>query len=85
MVRNAYTLHRDEDDFGQPRCARPDVMDDTARDRLVSNVSGHLWNGVVEPVLTRAIYHWRNVDADLGARVAANLGFAQPVARRSVA
>jgi catalase len=85
MVRNAYTLHRDDDDFGQPGALVRDVMDDAARDRLVSNVSGHLSNGVVEPVLTRAIDYWRNVDADLGARVAANLGLAQPVARRSVA
>jgi catalase len=85
MVRNAYTLHRDDDDFGQPGALVRDVMDDAARDRLVSNVSGHLSNGAVDPVLTRAIDYWRNVDADLGARVAANLGFAQPVARRSVA
>jgi catalase len=31
------------------------VMDDAQRDRLVSNVVGHLLDGVTEPVLARAI------------------------------
>jgi hypothetical protein len=29
---------------------------------------------VVEPVLSRALTYWHNVDADLGARIAAKLG-----------
>ncbi len=46
------------------------VLDDAARERLVGNISGHLKQDVVEPVLSRAIEYWRNVDPDLGARVA---------------
>ncbi|MFD2015882.1 hypothetical protein ACFSJQ_09225 [Vibrio olivae] len=34
-------------------------MDDSARDRLVSNVSGHLLNGVTQPVLERAFEYWK--------------------------
>ena len=38
-------------------------MDEGQRDRLVSNVVGHLKNGVSEPVLQRAFEYWRNVDS----------------------
>jgi catalase len=44
-------------------------MDDAARDRLVSNIVGHLLNGVTEPVLVRAFQYWTNVDQNLGERV----------------
>ena len=45
------------------------VLDDAARDRLVGNIAGHLLNGVSEPILVKAFDYWKNVDADLGARV----------------
>ena len=44
-------------------------MDDGARDRLVSNIAGHLLDGVTEPVLKRAFEYWSNVDKNLGDRV----------------
>ena len=47
-----------------------EVLDDAARDRLVSNIVGHLKKGVSQPVLERAFEYWRNVDKDLGDRVA---------------
>ncbi len=47
-----------------------EVLDDAARDRLVDNIVGHLLNGVSEAVLERAFTYWRNVDKDLGDRVA---------------
>jgi catalase len=77
IIRNAYTLHSEDDDFGQPGTLYRDVLDDAARARLVANVAGHLANGVVEPVLSRALTYWRNVDADLGARIAGVLGVAE--------
>jgi len=46
------------------------VFDDGARDRLVGNVAGHLRNGVSEPVLQRAFEYWRNVDKQIGDRIA---------------
>ena len=46
-----------------------EVLDDAARDRLVSNITGHLLNGVTEPVLERAFWYWKNVDQTLGERV----------------
>ncbi|QDU91743.1 Catalase [Pirellulimonas nuda] len=70
MVRAAYTLRKDDDDFGQPGTLVREVMDDAARDRLVANVSGHLKGGVSEPVLQRAFEYWRNVDKGIGDRIA---------------
>ncbi|MCF3963237.1 catalase [Streptomyces fuscigenes] len=70
MVREAYTPHREDDDFGQPGTMVREVLDDAQRDRLVSNVSGHLLQGVTKPVLERAIQYWRNIDAGVGDRIA---------------
>ena len=49
MVRKAYTLHAEDDDWGQPGTLVRDVLDDAARTRLVSNIVGHLKNGVSAP------------------------------------
>ncbi|HUD92120.1 catalase [Sphingobium sp.] len=70
MVREAYTLRADDDDWSQPGTLVRDVMDDAARGRLVENVVGHLTDGVSEKVLQRAFQYWRNIDKDIGQRVA---------------
>jgi catalase len=69
MVRVASTLHAEDDDWGQAGTLVREVMDDAARDRLVSNTVGQLLNGVSEKVLQRAFWYLRNVDKDLGDRV----------------
>jgi catalase len=69
ILRSAYTLHPDDDDWGQPGTLVREVMDDAARDRLVSNVTGHLRNGVTEPVLERAFQYWKNVDKTVGDKI----------------
>jgi catalase len=69
MVRAAQTLHRDDDDWGQAGTLVREVLDDAARDRLVSNVVGHLSDGVTEPVLERAFEYWKNVDKTVGDRI----------------
>ncbi|MFE0047789.1 catalase [Streptomyces albireticuli] len=70
MVREAYKLHREDDDWGQPGTMVRQVLDDAARDRLVGNVSGHLKQGVSRPVLDRALQYWRNIDKKIGDRIA---------------
>ena len=70
FVRAAYTLRRDDDDFRQAGDLVRKVMDDAQRDRLVSNVVGHLKKGVSAPVLERAFDYWRKIDADVGERIA---------------
>ena len=69
MVRTAYTLRPEDDDWGQAGTLVRDVLDDAARARLVNNVVGHLLNGVSEPILLRAFEYWRNVDKNLGDRI----------------
>ena len=70
FIQAAYTLHRDDDDWSQARTLVRKVMADAARDRLVSNVVGHLKKGVSAPVLTRAFEFWRNIDQETGDRIA---------------
>lgn len=70
MVRKAYTLRKDDDDWSQAGILVRDVMDDAARERLVNNIAGHLKDGVTDLVLKRALEYWHNVDAELGDRVA---------------
>jgi hypothetical protein len=45
-MRTAYNLRAADDDWGQAGTLLRDVMDDAERERLVSNVAGHLRNGV---------------------------------------
>jgi len=69
LVRAAYVKHPEDDDWGQAGTLVRDVLDDAARDRLVSNIVGILLNGVTEPVLERAFWYLSNVDKNLGERV----------------
>jgi catalase len=69
MTRSASTLRLDDDDWGQAGTLVREVLDDDARDRLVSNAAGHLLDGVTEPVLLRAFQYWKNVDLSLGERI----------------
>jgi catalase len=73
MIRSAYSLHAEDDDWGQAGTMVRDVMDDPARARLVSNIVGHLLDGVSEPVLERAFEYWRNVDKNLGEKIEAGV------------
>ena len=69
FVRTAYTLRPADDDYSQANDLINKVMDDAARDRLVSNVVGHVSNGVEEPVLSRVFEYWRNIDETIGRRI----------------
>ena len=73
MVQQAYTLRRDDDDWGQAGTMVREVLDDAARKRLVNNIVGHLSNRVTEPVLLRAFDYWRNVDKSLGDQIEAGV------------
>ncbi|WP_327115672.1 catalase [Nocardia sp. NBC_01730] len=73
MVRAAYTVRKDDDDWGQPGTMVREVLDEAARRRLVDNIVGHLLGGVSASVLTRAFDYWRNVDKNLGDRVEAGV------------
>jgi catalase len=73
LMRTAAALHAEDDDFGQAGTLVREVLDDAARDRLVSNIAGHV-SKVTDPELRiRVLQYWSNVDATLGGRVAAAL------------
>jgi catalase len=69
MVRSAYTLHADDDDFGQAGTLVRRVWSDAQRDRFVDQVSGSLLGGVRAPVIKRAFEYWKKVDAASGQRI----------------
>jgi catalase len=69
MVRAAYVDHVEDDDWGQPGTMVREVLDDAARERLVSNVAGHLSDGVSDAVLARAFQYWKNIDRNIGERI----------------
>jgi catalase len=84
MVRQAYTLREDDDDFSQPRTMINEVFDDAARERFVENVAGHILGGVKDDTLPRVFEYWKNVDPEIGKRIeeAVYAGRANPVAPR---
>ena len=69
MVRSAYTLHAEDDDFGQPGTLVREVLGEAERDALVDQVAGSLLGGVRSPVLERAFEYWKNIDPDVGQRI----------------
>ena len=69
MVRAAYTLHAEDDDFGQARTLLTEVMDDAARDRLVDTVSGLLSGLRRDEVLQRAFEYWHSIDQTVGDHI----------------
>ena len=68
LVRSAYTLHAEDDDFGQAGDLVRHVWDDAQRDAFVETVSGAL-DGVTGEVLERAFWYWNSVDAETGKRI----------------
>jgi catalase len=69
MVRQAYTLREDDDDFAQAGALVRDVFDDEQRDRFVENVAGHVLGGVTEQTLPKVFAYWRSVDEEIGKRI----------------
>ena len=75
-MRSAHTLHAEDDDFGQAGTLYREVFNDGAKARLLETITGAV-GGVKSPgIKERAIQYWTNVDAELGAKLRANLGAA---------
>jgi catalase len=72
--RYAYDKHAEDDDFGQAGALVRQVMDDTDREHLVTNIIAHVKQGLQPEVQARVVEYWASVDADLGAQVAKGLG-----------
>jgi catalase len=74
IIRSAYSRHREDDDFGQPGTLYREVLSETDREHLAANIVGHASAGLDPEVTARVVEYWRQVDGDLGARVAKGLG-----------
>ena len=85
MMRSAYILHAEDDDFGQAGTLVREVWDDAARERFVDTVTGHLLGGVTGDVLEQAFIYWKNVDATTGARIEAHVRAAHAADEAGVA
>src|SRR5699024_378137 len=73
LVRAAYTLHSDDSDFIQPGILVREVFSDAQRDEFVETVAGSL-STVEEPVLSKALQYWKNVDTTIGERIELAVG-----------
>ena len=80
MVRAAYTLHAEDDDYGQANTLINEVMDDAQRERLVANVAGALRGVKRQEVLARAFEYWRNIDTIIGDKVRTATNLSNPPA-----
>jgi len=75
MVRTAYALRADDDDFGQPGTLVREVMSREDRDHLAANILGHASDpDVTAAMKPRIVQYWSNVDPGVGAAVAEGLG-----------
>ncbi|GAA2880582.1 catalase [Streptosporangium fragile] len=75
IIRSAYTLHREDDDYVQPRALWENVLSETDRAHLVSNVVGHASAPeVTAEMKKRVVEYWTNIHKDLGQGVARGLG-----------
>jgi catalase len=79
--RYAYELHAEDDDFDQAGTLVRDVMSDSDRKNLASNIAAHAGQGVSAEIQQRVIEYWTNVDLDLGEGIAAILGVGRKAAR----
>jgi catalase len=74
IMRAAYEVHKDDDDFIQPGTLYRQVMTPADRDHLAGNIVWHLSQEVERSIQERAVKNYLNpVDPSLGARVAKDL------------
>ncbi|MFD9941518.1 catalase [Nonomuraea sp. NPDC059023] len=75
IIRSAYTLHAEDDDYGQPRALWENVLSETDREHLVGNIVGHASAPeVTAEMKKRVVEYWSNVHKDLGQGVSQGLG-----------
>ncbi|GAA4286399.1 catalase [Georgenia daeguensis] len=71
MVRSAYALHAEDDDFRQAGTLVREVFDDAQRAQFVETVAGALAGVQHDVVLQNAFQYWKNVDQEIGDRIQA--------------
>ena len=71
MVRQAYTLRPEDDDYGQANTLINEVYDEAQRERLVDNVAGAASGVRSEDIRERVYQYWKNIDKAIGDRIEA--------------
>ena len=66
LVRSAYTLRADDDDFGQAGILYRDVFDDAAKARFQETLVGQAQAITRDVIRERFFQYWTNVDESLG-------------------
>ena len=74
MVRSAYTLHAEDDDFGQAGTLYRKTLSATEKEHLETNIIGHMSQDVERFIQERAVKLWYHVDQGLGEKIAQGLG-----------
>ncbi len=73
LVRSAYTLRADDDDFGQAGKLVREVFDDDQRKRLVETLVGQYNALKYEHVRERFLWYWHSIDPATGDRIQAQV------------
>jgi catalase len=68
MMRSAYTLHSEDDDFGQPGHLVRNVFTEEQRGLLVEQIVASL-DGVGSPVRENVFEYWTQIDPDVGLKI----------------
>ena len=77
FVYSAYTLRKDDDDFGQAGTLIRKVFDDGQRDRLVDTLVGQ-YNALTRPqVKERFLWYWNSIDKATVDHIKARIATAQ--------
>jgi catalase len=71
MVRSAYELHAEDDDFGQANTMINKVFDEAQRERLVANVTAAASGVQSEDIRERVYQYWKNIDKAIGDKIEA--------------
>ncbi|MFD4421215.1 catalase [Agromyces sp. NPDC058484] len=80
LVRTAYTLRADDDDFGQAGTLYREVYSAEAKARLLATLTGQGDAITVDAIRERFFQYWTNVDAGLGAALRSEVGSEQAAA-----
>ncbi len=73
LVRQAYTLHSEDDDFGQAGTLYREVFDASSRERFIATLIDQGSAITNAQVKQNFLAYWSQVDADLGAQLTAEL------------
>jgi catalase len=74
LTLSAHSLRSEDGDFVQAGTLYREVFDDGAKARLLETITGAVGGVKTPEIKERAIQYWTNVDAELGAKLRANLG-----------